>query len=130
MKALRIWDAIGTTISRMSTIIIDSPTDRETSRTCRLEQWPKLPEIRHPFDGDQFVEKGRAFLCAENGDDQIASLGKHFLACHRICRCPTNIVHTSGQLCAIQQDHLKNGHTERHEALKFRVRNELNFCSL
>ena len=76
---------------------------------------------------DQFV----AAIAAENRSHQIAGLGDHFFACHRIFGGAANGFHGFSETCVPSVErYLDDGYASGQLAFEFGVRDELYFGAL
>src|ERR1700682_203161 len=110
MKALRICDLIGTTVSRTSAILTMSPVGCGSMESCKLQQRPQLADIGHAFELEHLSDELCAFWRAEDWSDQVAGLGNDFVARHGILGSATNVVDAAGEICAVGQLEVQHGH--------------------
>ena len=91
-----------------------------------LQQWPKLSNNADTFKMEDSVDQIRAFRRAEDGRDEVGSLGDNFVTSHGIFWRSTNVVDPLSEVRAIRQRNVDDGHAQRHQTLQLGIWNELH----
>src|SRR5882762_4542200 len=107
---------MGTTASRMSTILTTPPFRRKPVCSASLQYRPQFPDIFYLFQLEQSFNELRELRRPEDRHYQIAAFGNNFLAGHGILGSTANIVDSLGEVRSIDQLQLHNCHAQRHEA--------------
>src|SRR5713226_6370237 len=138
---------MGTTASRMSTIFnahlffaklpcktAQHSSAADASGSCAISRAPqertKVPDVFYGLEVEDFLNEIGALRRAEDRRDQVASFGGDFVAGHGIFRGAADIVDALLETGAIGECELHDGDAERHEALQFRIGDELHFGAL
>src|SRR5260370_25607067 len=138
---------MGTTASRMSTILNahlffaklpcktaqhSSAADASGARAIAsaLQERTKVSNVFYALEMEDFLNEIDALRRAEDRRDEVAGFGGDFVAGHGIFRGAADIIDALLETGAIGERELHDGDAERHEALQFRVGDELHLGAL
>src|ERR1700688_3474278 len=91
-----------------------------------LQQSPKLADVLHIFEAQQFRDEGIALSRAEDGNDEIARFSHDLLAAHGVFGRASHGLDAFGELRSVVQRDFDDGDALRDKFFEFLVADELH----